>query len=183
MPLSPADVEARRQRFLELADETFEPLRRYVRRRVEIDVVDDVVAETMLTLWRRLEDIPSQGGLPWAYGVARRHIANHRRASRRHLSLVRRVEAEPAPPPVGEAPLNFELDAALDRLQAEERELLRLWAWEELEPREIAVVLGLTVNAATIRLHRAKKKLARNLEEVRKNQLATGQIHQVSRKE
>lgn len=37
--------------------------------------------------------------------------------------------------------------------------MLRLWAWEQLPPREIAVALGISPNAASIRLHRAKKRL------------------------
>ncbi|MGH8946958.1 MAG: RNA polymerase sigma factor, partial [Acidimicrobiia bacterium] len=48
----------------------------------------------------------------------------------------------------------------LQGLSAADQEMLRLWAWEQLEPREIAVVLGLTPNAATLRLSRARKKLA-----------------------
>ena len=39
-----------------------------------------------------------------------------------------------------------------------------LWAWEELAPREIATVTGLTANAVSIRLHRAKKRLAAELD-------------------
>jgi RNA polymerase sigma-70 factor (ECF subfamily) len=35
-----------------------------------------------------------------------------------------------------------------------------LWAWEGLAPREIATVTGLTPNAVSIRLHKAKKALA-----------------------
>ena len=53
---------------------------------------------------------------------------------------------------------------ALDGLPEPDRELLRLWAWEQLPPREIAVVLGITPNAASIRLHRATQKLKAELE-------------------
>lgn len=35
-----------------------------------------------------------------------------------------------------------------------------LWAWEDLRPADIAVVLGITVNAVHIRLHRARGRLA-----------------------
>ena len=40
---------------------------------------------------------------------------------------------------------------------------MRLWAWERLTPREIAAVLDITANAASIRLHRAKARLADHL--------------------
>jgi RNA polymerase sigma-70 factor (ECF subfamily) len=48
---------------------------------------------------------------------------------------------------------------AMARLRPDEAELLRLWAWEQLGPAEIAAVLDLTPNAVSIRLHRAREKL------------------------
>jgi RNA polymerase sigma-70 factor (ECF subfamily) len=45
-------------------------------------------------------------------------------------------------------------------LDADQRELLRLWAWEGLAPREIAVVVGSSANAVSIRLYRARRELA-----------------------
>ncbi|HEX7099463.1 MAG TPA: sigma-70 family RNA polymerase sigma factor [Acidimicrobiia bacterium] len=146
-------------RFEALAAEVYEPLQRYVRRRVAAEAVDDVVADTMLVLWRRVDEIPVGAAVPWAYGVARRQLANHRRAAGRRLRLVRRIEAEPQSPVVGSHPLDAELDAALCALSGADREILRLWAWEGLEPTDIGVALEITPNAAAIRLHRAKKKL------------------------
>jgi RNA polymerase sigma-70 factor (ECF subfamily) len=174
----------RRDRFESLASEVYEPIQRYVRRRVEPHTVDDVVSEVMLTLWRRLDDVPPNARLPWAYGVARRHIGNHRRASGRHLRLVGRAEAERRPPePVFDHSLDPELHSALEALPDHDREILRLWAWEQLEPAEIAVVLGLTANAVSIRVHRARKKLGENLEVVRKNEASPGHSHREQTKE
>jgi RNA polymerase sigma-70 factor (ECF subfamily) len=170
-------ANARNRRFESLASEVYEPLQRYVRRRVDPDAVDDVVSESMITLWRRLDDVPANAKLPWAYAVARRHVANHRRAGLRHLRLVKRAESEPRPLPSSDTPLDAELHSALAGLDDRERELLHLWAWEQLEPAEIAVVLGLTPNAVSIRLHRAKKKLGENLEGARKNQMLSGHSH------
>jgi RNA polymerase sigma-70 factor (ECF subfamily) len=56
-----------------------------------------------------------------------------------------------------------ELTAALDSLDDHDRELITLWAWEELEPREIATVLQTTPNAVSLRLTRLKKKIAREI--------------------
>lgn len=174
---------SKRQRFEALASEVYEPLQRYARRRIDANVVDDIVADTMLTLWRRLEDVPAEASLPWAYGIARRHIANHRRAAGRRLNLIRRVEAQPQPVVTTDGPLDAELHVALESLDDHDRELLRLWAWEQLEPAEMATVLGVTANAAAIRLHRAKKKLGKNLEHMRKNEAFSGHSHRESRKE
>jgi RNA polymerase sigma-70 factor (ECF subfamily) len=101
--------------------------------------------------------------VPWSYGVARRVLANSRRGDVRRLRLVERLAQQPAAPPVVVPPDGSERDDALDealgRLDAPDHEVLRLWAWEGLEPREIAVVLETTPNAASIRLHRAKGRL------------------------
>jgi DNA-directed RNA polymerase specialized sigma24 family protein len=66
-------------------------------------------------------------------------------------------------PPVPVASDDPDLDLALGRLSPDDRELVRLWAWERLAPSEIAAVLDITANAASIRLHRAKARLADHL--------------------
>jgi RNA polymerase sigma-70 factor (ECF subfamily) len=104
-------------------------------------------------------------------------VANHRRTGLRHLRLVRRAQAEPLPLPASDTPLDADLHTALAGLDEPDRELLHLWAWEQLEPVEIAVVLGLTPNAVSIRLHRAKRKLGENLEVARKNEMLSGHSH------
>ncbi|MET8176684.1 hypothetical protein [Streptomyces clavifer] len=91
----------REARFEALVGVVAEPLHRYLRRRAEPGAVDDVLAETMLVLWRRLEDVPGLG-------------AGHR------------------PEPAGVLP-----------------------------------AIGMTPNAVSIRMHRAKRRLAAMLE--RKN--------------
>jgi RNA polymerase sigma-70 factor, ECF subfamily len=157
---------SRRQRFEDIADEVFQPLQRYLRRRAGTADAEDVLSEVMLTIWRRLDEVPQERALPWSYGVARRALANQRRSQSRRLRLVQRMETEPharlSPDHAEEGP-DAELTAALDALGDQDREILRLWAWEQLEPREIAAVLGLTVNAATLRLSRSKKRLSAEL--------------------
>ncbi|MCI0678798.1 MAG: sigma-70 family RNA polymerase sigma factor [Actinobacteria bacterium] len=162
-----SESSERRDRFEELAALVYEPVQRYLLRRLNPEDAADVLSETMLTLWRRLDDIPSHNRVPWSYGVARRVMANYRRGQRRHLQLVERLEREPPPPPPGAGGESgdTELTAALARLSPSDQELLRLWAWEGLEPRDIAPVLGLTINAATIRLSRARKKLGEGLKD------------------
>ncbi|MGH3348293.1 MAG: RNA polymerase sigma factor, partial [Nocardioides sp.] len=49
---------------------------------------------------------------------------------------------------------------ALARLREDDAEMLRLWAWEQLGPAEIATVVGVTPNAVSVRLHRARSRLA-----------------------
>jgi RNA polymerase sigma-70 factor, ECF subfamily len=150
---SPPD--AARRRFELLVAQVYEPLQRFLLRRADPATADDVLGEVLLVLWRRLDDVPAEAPLPWSYGVARKCLANARRTAVRQEQLVRRVAAER---PV-QAPEDDRLDEALAALPEDDRELLRLWAWERLPPREIATALGISANATAIRLHRAKKRL------------------------
>ena len=129
-----------------------------VRRTANVADAEDVVAETFVTAWRRFTDAPVEPRA-WLYGIARRVLANHRRGADRRTSLLRRLTSlasRPHSPASSEGPA---LDA-LAKLSATDQELLRLVAWEELTHSEIAVVLGVSVNAVAIRLHRARQRFA-----------------------
>lgn len=159
--------QSRAARFERLAELVYEPLQRFARRRIDTEHVDDIVADALLVAWRRLDEIPTGAELPWCYGVARRCLANQRRSVARHARLVDRMIADArtdGPVAAGEQ-ANDELDIALAALRDDDRELLELWAWERLEPREIAEVLGMSPNAVSIRLHRAKQRLRELLEQ------------------
>jgi RNA polymerase sigma-70 factor (ECF subfamily) len=157
-----AEVAAR---FELLARDLVEPLRRYLGRRTDAETAEDVLAETMLVCWRRLADVPAGvGALPWAYAVARRCLANAERSARRQRRVAGKVAT--LDPPRETAPADDRdpaLHAALARLRDADAELLRLWAWEQLTPAEIAQVLDVTPNAVSVRLTRAKAALREEL--------------------
>ena len=165
--------EARRERFEALVPALVDPLRRFLARRTDPATADDVLAETLLVCWRRLDDVPEEP-LPWAYGVARNCLANATRGVRRQERLAARIAVVDPPaattsgPGEGDDP---DLAEAIGALREEDAELLRLWAWEQLTPAEIAAVLDVTPNAVSIRLHRAREKLR---EELRKTGAAAG---------
>lgn len=167
-----SEALTREERFTLLAREVAEPLRRYVVRRAPAGGVPDVLSDVMLVLWRRLDDVPADDPLPWAYAVARGCLANARRSAQRQLRLVERIARVDPPRPPDEEADHAELHAALATLRELDREVVQLWAWEGLEPREIALATGLTANAVSIRLHKAKRKLAAQLG---KNDVSSGQ--------
>ena len=80
----------RHERFEDLFRGNYAAVRAYALRRVPRDVAQDVVAETFLVAWRRLEDVPDDA-LPWLFAVARRVLANERRSADRRAALDRRV--------------------------------------------------------------------------------------------
>ncbi|MEX2293381.1 MAG: sigma-70 family RNA polymerase sigma factor [Acidimicrobiales bacterium] len=153
-------MEDNRQRFETIVDLVYEPLQRFARRRAPSDVADDVVADTLLVIWRRLDEVPTDAPLPWTYRVAANCLANLRRGERRRARLIdkvgrwerRRDDGVEEPPDPG-------LHQALLTLAPSDQEVLRLWAWEDLTPAEIATVLDTSANAVSIRLHRAKRRL------------------------
>lgn len=157
----------RRARFEAVATEVFDPLQRYLRRRATSEDAADVFSTTLLTIWRRLDDVPTDEPLPWCYGVARRTLANHRRGVERHLRLVERVGGTASIVAVDAAAAiddqQPELVAALATLSDADAEIVRLWAWEGLEPREIATVLDTTPNAVSVALSRSKRRLRAEL--------------------
>jgi RNA polymerase sigma factor (sigma-70 family) len=131
----------------------------YARRRASADTVEDVVAETFLVCWRKLEWVPEEP-LPWLYAVARKTLANQRRvAARQTTRAIVEMSAEA---------VLFEGDPALgtafSRLSERDREVLRLIAWEGLLLREAAAVLGCSAVACRVRFHRAKRRLAEQLQ-------------------
>jgi len=153
-----------RERFEALAAEVVEPVRRFLARRTDRDTADDVLAETLLVCWRRLDDVPEHA-LPWVYGVARNCLANAERGERRQRRLAARITVVDPPQEAAREPdpSDARVAAALEAMRPEEAELLRLWAWEQLGPAEIAEVLGVTANAVSIRLHRARGKFVDEL--------------------
>ncbi len=163
----------RRASFESLVADAYEPLQRFLRRRTDAATAEDVLGDVLLVLWRRADDIPADAPVAWAYGVARGCLANAVRRTARQERLVQRLATQPA---AGAPAEHAALDEALAGLPETDREILQLWAWEQLAPREIAEVLGITANAASIRLHRAIGKLREKLAPPRKSGGAGGHL-------
>ncbi|HEY6524552.1 MAG TPA: RNA polymerase sigma factor [Solirubrobacteraceae bacterium] len=157
------DEAARRRRFEALYAQYHAQVLGYALRRIDSpEEAADVLAETFLVAWRRLEVVPEgERSCLWLYGVARRVLSNHRRGEQRRTQLADRLRGElSARIPLGESPgEGTALAVAFRSLTEEDRELLALQGWEGLSAGEIATVLGCTGNAARIRLHRARRRL------------------------
>jgi RNA polymerase sigma-70 factor (ECF subfamily) len=148
---------AREQEFEALFRANVGRVRSYVARRTA-DGRDDAVAETFTVAWRRLEEVP-EDTLPWLLGVARRVLANQRRATQRRLALGERLRAEPVT--VVEAVGDPRADAVLAALRAlreRDREVLLLVERDGVSRDEAARVLGVTRPELRLRLHRARRR-------------------------
>ncbi|MEP7020523.1 MAG: sigma-70 family RNA polymerase sigma factor [Pseudonocardiales bacterium] len=153
------------ERFDALFDEYSPRVYAYVRRHGEWTVVDDIVSETFLVAWRRLGDVP-EDPLPWLLVVARNTLANQRRTFARHdrvqletSALERLVSTDR---PVDDHVIDRStMLGALASLNSTEREALLLIAWDGLSATEAAEVAGCSTRTFTVRLHRARRRLAR----------------------
>lgn len=155
----------REARFRALFEAQRGPLSAYALRRTSSpEDAADIVAETFMIAWERLDHLPhGQPGRLWLYATARNVLANHHRRGRRRSELTDRIAGElrralPAAAPPGES----RLDAVriLAGLPEDDREILMLAAWEGLSSKELGSVLGCSAVAARIRLHRARARVA-----------------------
>jgi RNA polymerase sigma-70 factor (ECF subfamily) len=165
---SPHETDSEReQRFDELYRTYFARVLAYALRRAPQEVAHDVVADTFLVAWRRLERLPDEP-LPWLLAVARKTLANARRGDRRRNLLLGELEARDPTrhSQVGSSEPALELGeitVALGKLLEPDRELLQLVAWEGLTVVEAARVLGQSAATCRVRLHRARRRLVREL--------------------
>jgi RNA polymerase sigma-70 factor (ECF subfamily) len=146
------------ERFNEIYAQHAQAVSAFVRRRAPAELVDDIVAETFVVCWRRLDRVPAEP-LPWLYVVARKTLANERRKAGRKPPIELATEQAP-----------FEHDPSLGlafhRLSERDREVLRLIAWDCLTLHEAAAVLRCSPVACRVRFHRAKTRLAARLDEL-----------------
>ncbi len=154
----------RRVRFELLYGEHAPAVKAYILRRAQASVADDLVAEVFMVCWRRLDELPAES-LPWLLGVARRVLSTQRRGERRRVALHRRLAESDAT--VGSldvaSGLGGALRRALEQLGESDREVVLLIAWEGLTPTQAATVLGVKAATVRVRLHRARRRLARAL--------------------
>jgi RNA polymerase sigma factor (sigma-70 family) len=163
----------RKERFRAIYVSNYARVLGYALRRTQTpDDAADVVSETFLAAWRRLDDVPhGEEARLWLYGVARRVLANHRRGGVRRTRLgdrlrqelsVRQANAAANADSTVDEQLGW-LRAAFDSLRPRDQEAIALVAWEGLRTEQLARALGCSPNAAKIRLHRARKRFAAEL--------------------
>ncbi|MFE5308619.1 RNA polymerase sigma factor [Isoptericola sp. NPDC056573] len=162
---TPDDAADRRERLSALWSAHAVRVQAYLWRHTDPDTAQDVLSETFLVAWRRLDDVPDPA-LPWLLVVARNLVRNAHRAARRRRTLDDELASLAASAPLPEAApeaLAVERDAllrGLARLGEREREAILLVAWDGLAPADAADVAGCSTATFHVRLHRARRRLA-----------------------
>lgn len=153
------DEHSARGRLTQLWDEHHRAVVSFARRRMPTDAVDDVVSETFLVAWRRLEDVPVDAR-GWLLGVTRNVIATHTRTYGRWRAVAVKVALEPQVHAGAAEDHTIELmrlTQAWQRLTHGEREVLALTLWDGLSGQEAADVLGCRRSTYSVRLSRARR--------------------------
>ena len=145
-------------------------LRMYLLRRLTLDLVDDVIAETFLVVWRRWSDLPVDlsGRRAWVYGILRNKVMQATDTLNRQQRLAHRVasalEDEATLDPHDLEALQ-EARRLLDLLPPGERDALSHMVIAGLSSAETAIVLGCSVSSVTTRVARARTRLRQILAE------------------
>lgn len=166
-------AERRRARFERLYEANSHLVLAYALRRTDKAAdAADVVSNTFLVAWRRIDDMPEgDRARLWLYGTARRVLANHYRSLRRarRLDDKLRADLELAVDEVETqltGPSRAALAHAFGRLSGDDQEVLMLVGVEGLDRRQVAEVLRCSRANVRIRLHRARRRFATELERV-----------------
>jgi len=150
-------------RFAELWEAYAHRVLAYASRHVDATSAQDVMSETFLVAWRRLQDIPGDP-LPWLLVVARNTISNRRRSVNRarvvELELTRLARvARPVAGAEGTAVARDTMLRTLASLSSAEREAVLLTAWDGLDATAAAQVAGCSPSTFSKRLSRARARL------------------------
>jgi RNA polymerase sigma-70 factor (ECF subfamily) len=172
-----ADLEVRRARFDAVFREHHPAIQAFARRRVPPEVVDDIVSETFLIVWRRFDDVP-EAPFPWLLAVARNVVGTEWRGVARRERLWRKaqsghIENDQSGEPESE---DGRVLAALAVLRERDREALTLVAWDGLTPAQAAAVVGEPPGRFRQRLHRARQRLRAELADLRAAELRREQL-------
>lgn len=136
---------------------------------------EDLVQDVFLRVWRYARSYTGTAAVTtWLYRIVRNACLDHLQRGAR----LRAVDLDPADARVAdvapsrdtEADASQEPAQVLERLlgglSRDQREIIVLNRYMDMGYPEIAVALGITVNAARVRLHRALQELRTRYEEV-----------------
>ena len=151
-------------------------LLRFLARRVDPAEAEDLLGEVFRIAFERRSafERDRDSARPWLYGIAANLVAKHYRSEGRRLRALARASAlrisaarllddDPAERAVAVADAGALWPRVVDAIGAlpeAERQVLLLFAWEELSYEEIAQALGVPVGTVRSRLSRGRARLA-----------------------
>lgn len=140
-------------------------LLRYFLRRLDREDAADALAEVMTTAWRRVDALPKrpEEARMWLFGIARNVLLHADRGTIRRAQLAARLRDSLAARAAPAADTGVEIRDAIDRLDSDHAELIRLVHWDGLSVAEAAEVLQIPASTARGRYQKAKEGLRASL--------------------
>ena len=127
----------------------------------QAQAAEDVMQETFLQLWNAAGTyVPrGQSALPWLLGIARNTALKHMRSASRSGIPMEELPETPGADPFLAAENRIVTQAVMEKLSAEERQIVVLHAVAGLKHREISELLGKPLSTILNKYRRALKKL------------------------
>lgn len=144
------------QEFTETFRQHLPKVSRYLAYRVHANDVEDLASKIFEIAWQKRQSCPEGKELPWLYKIAGFVVSNHRRKVTA-ISLALFDTDATAPSAEDLVIADLSIKRAWSALSAKDRSILALAAFEQLTVPQIALALGITPNATSIKLHRARK--------------------------
>jgi RNA polymerase sigma-70 factor, ECF subfamily len=135
------------------------------------ELAEEVVQDVFAQLWRHSNDYDKRRASvrTWLYAIARNRIVDARRRAAARPGLAppdAEERAEDLDRELEQAVLRWQVAAALARLSAEHREVIRLSHWGGLSLREIAERKGIPLGTAKSRAYYGLQSLRLILDEM-----------------
>ena len=148
-----------KEAFTELFARYREPIYGYFRRRLADPArAEDLAQETFLAVLRAVTRYePRALFRTYLYGIALLQLAAERRRSAHREASLEPATADP--PAAGNTEAEVTVRHALEKLEADEREVLMLREYEQLSYAEIAALQRVPINTVRARLFRARLAL------------------------
>lgn len=157
-----------------IAQQLSQPLLHYLRRLAGNQAVaDDLLQETLLRIARGLAGFKGQSSIKtWAYAIATRAAADYFRQPEHRVQIVEVAEAGDWPDPGQSIEQRIVMDEmsscvrqVVDSLPGDYRSALVLHDLEDLSVEQTAEICGCTLATAKIRIHRARERLKKALQQ------------------
>ncbi len=164
------------ERFGAIFDAYFAEIHRYVARRLDVHVADDIASETFHAAFRqrRSYDLSRRNARPWLYGIATNMIGRHRRDERRKLRALERLPVDRADGDgdgdeeriaarVSAHGVRESLAKAMAGLPDGQRDVLLLVVLADLTYEQAGEALDVPLGTVCSRFDRARRKLRKAL--------------------
>lgn len=160
------------ERFVTIYDRHANRIHRYLRRRFDEALAQDLAAETFAAAFAQRDrfDRSRSDAAPWLFGIASNLAARHRRREAAGLRAIARGggvavfdSVDDLVERVDSAALAKPLAAALAALPIAQRDALAMHAWGELSYEEIAVAMSVPVGTVRSRISRGRAALRQSL--------------------